>query len=140
MKKTNLALLGAVIIILFAALLLDYLITDEQIELLKIMGLTCVVTALLSFAISELSKTYSQVDKLWSIIPIAYIWIMAYMADWQPRALLMAGVATIWGIRLNYNFHRRGGTLKFWEGEEHYSWEVLRKNPLLHMEVTKFER
>jgi steroid 5-alpha reductase family enzyme len=48
----------------------------------------------------------------------------------------LAGVATIWGIRLTYNFHRRGGySLRFWEGEEDYRWEVLRKNPLLQNRV-----
>lgn len=84
-----------------------------------------------SFIVSEISRNYSQVDKLWSIIPLVYIWTIAYMADWQPRALLMASVATIWGIRLTYNFNRRGGySLKFWEGEEDYRWEVLRQNPL----------
>ncbi len=132
MKKTILTLLAAIIIIPFGALLLDNSITDSQLHILKVVALTYVGTALLSFGISEVSKNYSQVDKLWSIIPLVYIWIMAYMADWQPRAMLMAGVATIWGIRLTYNFHRRGGySLRFWEGEEDYRWEVLRKNPLL---------
>ncbi|MFT4526279.1 MAG: steroid 5-alpha reductase family enzyme [Granulosicoccus sp.] len=136
MKKTILTLLVAVILIPIAALYLDNSITPEQLTILKVVGITYLVTALGSFLVSEISKNYSQVDKLWSIIPLVYIWIMAYMADWQPRALLMAGVATIWGIRLTYNFHRRGGySLRFWEGEEDYRWEVLRKNPLLQNRV-----
>lgn len=136
MKKTILTLLAAVILIPVAALYLDHSITPEQLSILKVVGITYLVTALTSFLVSELSKNYSQVDKLWSIIPLVYIWIMAYMADWQPRALLMAGVATIWGLRLTYNFHRRGGySLKFWEGEEDYRWEILRKNPPLQNRV-----
>jgi steroid 5-alpha reductase family enzyme len=40
----------------------------------------------------------------------------------------MAFLVTIWGIRLTYNFHRRGGyKLKFWEGEEDYRWSILRQ-------------
>ncbi len=136
MKKTILTLLAAVIIIPVAALFLDHSISAEQLAILKVVGIAYFITALASFVISEASKNYSQVDKLWSIIPLVYIWIMAYMADWQPRALLMAAVATIWGIRLTYNFHRRGGySLKFWEGEEDYRWEILRKNPLLQNKV-----
>ncbi|MCP4311236.1 MAG: DUF1295 domain-containing protein, partial [Bacteroidetes bacterium] len=35
-----------------------------------------------------------------------------------------------WGLRLSYNFSRRGGySLRFWEGEEDYRWAVLRAKP-----------
>ncbi|MBP6625074.1 MAG: DUF1295 domain-containing protein, partial [Chitinophagaceae bacterium] len=39
---------------------------------------------------------------------------------------------TLWGIRLTYNFSRRGGYHWIpWKGHEDYRWEVLRKNPAL---------
>jgi steroid 5-alpha reductase family enzyme len=42
-------------------------------------------------------------------------------------------LVTIWGIRLTYNFARRGAyTWRFWEGEEDYRWEILRKKPGLN--------
>ena len=40
----------------------------------------------------------------------------------------MSSLITIWGLRLTYNFHRRGGYhIKFWQGEEDYRWSILRK-------------
>jgi steroid 5-alpha reductase family enzyme len=39
----------------------------------------------------------------------------------------MACLATVWGVRLTYNFHRRGGyAWPPWTGEEDYRWEQLR--------------
>jgi len=80
------------------------------------------------FIVGELSKNNSQVDKLWSIVPIYYVWHMAFMAGLPDRMLLMAILVSIWGIRLTFNFARRGAyTWKFWAGEEDYRWEILRK-------------
>jgi steroid 5-alpha reductase family enzyme len=45
---------------------------------------------------------------------------------------LMALLAAAWGMRLTYNFARRGGyTWPLWQGEEDYRWSVLRQVPLL---------
>lgn len=132
MKKTILYLLAAAIIVPVLAMFLDSSISPTQMQMLTTVGLIYLITASLSFIISELSKNYSQVDKLWSIIPAVYIWTIAYMSHWEPRAMLMAVVATVWSIRLTYNFNRRGGySLRFWEGEEDYRWAVLRQNPIL---------
>jgi steroid 5-alpha reductase family enzyme len=82
------------------------------------------------FIVGELSENNSQVDKLWSIVPIYYAWHMAVMAGLSDRMLLMAVLVSIWGIRLTYNFARRGAyTWRFWAGEEDYRWEILRKRP-----------
>ncbi len=82
------------------------------------------------FVVGELSKNNSQVDKLWSIVPIAYVWNMTILGGMNERMVLMAILVTIWGSRLTYNFARRGAyILKFWAGEEDYRWEVLRKRP-----------
>lgn len=136
MKKTIIILLLAVIAIPVLALSLDRSISEHQLDIIQSVVMLYVGVSLASFILSELTKNYSQVDKLWSIIPMVYAWMIAYMADWQPRALLMAGLVTIWGIRLTYNFNRRGGySLKFWEGEEDYRWEVLRQNPIFKNKV-----
>lgn len=82
------------------------------------------------FVAGELTDNKSQVDKLWSIIPIAYVWIIASYGDYSIRLLIMAVLVALWGIRLTYNFSRTGAfSIKFWEGEEDYRWQVLREKP-----------
>ena len=83
-----------------------------------------------SFVVGEITGNNSQVDKLWSIVPIIYVWNMTYFGGMQERMVLMSILVTIWGIRLTYNFARRGAyQWKFWEGEEDYRWEELRNRP-----------
>src|SRR5262249_52371301 len=49
-----------------------------------------------------------------------------------PRLILMALLATVWGVRLTYNFSRHGGyTWKFWTGHEDYRWAHVRLKPEL---------
>jgi steroid 5-alpha reductase family enzyme len=87
--------------------------------------------ALICFIVSEITGNYSQVDKLWSIMPVAYGWI-TYAASPSPRILLMCSLITVWGLRLSYNFYRKGGyRLIPWEGKEDYRWSFLREQPLL---------
>lgn len=82
------------------------------------------------FIVGEITGNNSQVDKLWSLLPIAYVWVMADYGDYSPRMILMALLVTAWGLRLTYNFSRHGAyKLKFWTGKEDYRWEVLRKKP-----------
>ena len=88
------------------------------------------VAASLSFIVGSITDNYSQVDKLWSIIPVPYVWIIAYYGAYEPRLILMASLVTLWAIRLTYNFGRRGGyTWKFWLGDEDYRWKILRVKP-----------
>jgi steroid 5-alpha reductase family enzyme len=71
-------------------------------------------------------------DKLWSILPIAYTWVIAVKGSMDPRLVIYAVIVTLWGIRLTVNFARKGAyRLKFWEGEEDYRWQVLRQNKYL---------
>jgi steroid 5-alpha reductase family enzyme len=82
------------------------------------------------FVAGELTGNVSQVDKLWSLLPIVYTWIVAGYGDYSPRLLLMAVVVTAWGLRLTYNFSRHGAyRLRFWSGNEDYRWQVLRTKP-----------
>jgi steroid 5-alpha reductase family enzyme len=52
----------------------------------------------------------------------------------------MAVLATIWGIRLTWNFNRRGGYTfpKFWLGEEDYRWLPLRKGEVPYFEFCAY--
>jgi len=106
--------------------------TNTQLETLFILGCICGGSALYCFIVGELSRNNSQMDKLWSILPIAYTWVIAIKGDFRPRLVIFAIIVTLWGIRLTSNFARKGAyTLKFWSGEEDYRWKVLRKNKFL---------
>mmetsp|Transcript_115814 Transcript_115814/g.248864 ORF Transcript_115814/g.248864 Transcript_115814/m.248864 type:complete len:135 (-) Transcript_115814:647-1051(-) len=91
--------------------------------------------ALFVFILHLLTNNYSQVDKLWSIMPVVYSWTMVGLNPPNTRLTLAASIVTIWGIRLTYNFGRKGGySIKFWTGEEDYRWLVLRNrisNPIV---------
>jgi steroid 5-alpha reductase family enzyme len=42
----------------------------------------------------------------------------------------MTVLVAIWGVRLTYNFSRTGAfSIKFWQGEEDYRWQILREKP-----------
>ncbi len=90
-----------------------------------------IAVVLICFIVSEITRNYSQVDKLWSLMPLAYAWITV-MAYPSPRLFLMASLVTAWGIRLSYNFYRKGGySIIPWQGEEDYRWRILRDTSAL---------
>lgn len=101
-----------------------------ELAALKILVWILFTAWILCFVLGELSGNVSQVDRLWSLLPVAYVWVVAAFAQFSPRLLLMALPVTVWGIRLTYNFARQGGyRLKFWNGHEDYRWQVLRQRP-----------
>lgn len=107
-------------------------LNDLQLETLKILGIIAGCSALYCFTLGEITGNNSQVDKVWSLLPIAYCWIIAAKGGMHPRLVVMAVLVTIWGIRLTYNFAKKGAyKLRFWEGEEDYRWEKVRALPFL---------
>ncbi|MFC3880521.1 DUF1295 domain-containing protein [Algoriphagus namhaensis] len=105
-------------------------LSPEVWEALKVLIWICGFAIAYCFIVGELTGNNSQVDKYWSILPIIYAWVMAFYGDFTPRMILMALLVTAWGTRLTYNFARKGAyRWKFWEGEEDYRWEILRKKP-----------
>lgn len=83
------------------------------------------------FIVGEITMNNSQMDKLWSILPAVYTWIVAVKGGMDTRLVIMAVLATIWGARLTYNFGRKGAySIKFWSGEEDYRWIYLRKQKI----------
>jgi len=103
-----------------------------QQETLLILVIICGASALYCFVVGQLTHNNSQMDKLWSILPIAYTWVIAVKGGMDPRLVIYAVIVTLWGIRLTVNFARKGAyRLKFWEGEEDYRWQVLRQNKYL---------
>lgn len=132
MWRTTLLLLVTIIIVPFFAFRFDEPLTVLQRAILADLVVVYISAAALCFILSIITNNYSQVDKLWSLIPIAYAWIVAVRVDFEPRILLMAALVTIWGLRLTYNFSRRGGySWRFWTGEEDYRWAILRAKPEL---------
>ncbi|EKD32069.1 MAG: integral membrane protein [uncultured bacterium] len=88
--------------------------------------------SLICFLVSEITRNYSQVDKLWSLMPIAYAGITLSVFPDSPRLWLMTILVAIWGFRLSYNFSRKGGYNKIpWRGEEDYRWSIMREQPAL---------
>ncbi len=104
-----------------------------QIETLKVLGIMVGCSILFCFVVGEISRNNSQMDKLWSIMPIAYAWVIAAKGGMNFRLVVMAILITIWGARLTYNFAKKGAySIKFWEGEEDYRWPILRSKPPLN--------
>lgn len=72
---------------------------------------------------SLITKEHSWVDRLWSIVPVAYVWVFAGFAGLADARLnVMAVLVTLWGARLTFNFARKGG----YSGTEDYRWPILR--------------
>src|SRR5574344_314705 len=129
MKKALLALLLGVSLVA-CPLLYAYVgpqFASNQIEVFKILLYIAGGSALYCFVVGEITHNNSQMDKLWSLLPPIYVWIIAIQGGMTPRLVVMACLATLWGIRLTFNFARKGAYhLKFWEGKEDYRWQVLR--------------
>ena len=87
--------------------------------------LIAVAACAFAWIASLLTGDTSWVDRLWSIVPVIYVWVFAATARLaNPRLDVMAVLVTLWGVRLTYNFARKGG----YRGVEDYRWEVLRSS------------
>ncbi len=130
MLITIVLLIFTVIVVPFVSFYFGTPLNEVQEHVLY--GASMIVAGVIAycFVIGELSKNNSQVDKLWSVVPIGYVWYMTIEGGMNERMVLMAILVSIWGSRLTFNFARRGAyTWRFWAGEEDYRWEILRKRP-----------
>jgi steroid 5-alpha reductase family enzyme len=76
---------------------------------------------------SLITKDTSWVDRIWSVVPVAYVWIFAAAAGLRdPRLDVMAVLVTLWGARLTFNFARKGGYAGVGGRHEDYRWAILR--------------
>jgi steroid 5-alpha reductase family enzyme len=139
MIRTALLLIFTLIVFPVFAFWFGQALSPQQLNMLQTSGLIAGGVALLCFTVSCLTGNCSQVDKIWSVMPIVYGWYFAFASDWNSRVVLMAILITIWGVRLTYNFARRGGySWKFWEGEQDYRWDVLKQKPEFKSPVVWF--
>ncbi|KAI0386094.1 DUF1295-domain-containing protein [Hypomontagnella monticulosa] len=79
--------------------------------------------------VSEVNRNYSQVDRMWSLLPTVY---NAHFAAWSHlnglpsrRVDLVLLWSVIWSARLTYNYWRKGG---YNVGSEDYRWAIIRRN------------
>ncbi len=84
------------------------------------------VAAAFCWITSLVTNETSWIDRLWSIVPVIYVWIFTVAAliagvD-ATRLVVMALLVTAWGARLTFNFARKGG----YTGMEDYRWAILR--------------
>ena len=91
--------------------------------------LVAAVITLFCWQLSQITHDYSWVDRSWSISPVLYGWIffagsLSNGGGLNLRALIMALLITIWGMRLTFNFARKGG----YTGVEDYRWSELRQS------------
>ena len=99
---------------------------------LLVVVLISVAISIFAWIASLLTGATSWVDQLWSIAPIAYVWVFAGYADLtNVRLDVMASLVTLWGVRLTFNLARKGG----YTGVEDYRWQVLRDG----MDRVKFQ-
>jgi steroid 5-alpha reductase family enzyme len=90
---------------------------------LFVVALVAAGVCLFTWITSLVTHEHSWVDRLWSIVPVAYVWIFAAFAGLADARLnVMAVLVTLWGARLTFNFARKGG----YSGTEDYRWPVLR--------------
>lgn len=130
MWKTALLLIFTLVTVPVVCFYYDEPLSSLQNQALSTLLWVYGIASFLCFVVSTITDNYSQVDKLWSIMPIPYLWILADYSGYNHRMVLMAILVTIWGLRLSLNFARRGGySIKFWTGEEDYRWSILRAKP-----------
>jgi steroid 5-alpha reductase family enzyme len=95
-------------------------------DALGIVLIVAAVTCAACWVLSLITKDTSWVDRIWSVVPVAYVWIFAGAAiaagEDAARLVLMAVLVTAWGARLTFNFARKGG----YTGMEDYRWAILR--------------
>lgn len=101
-----------------------------------------IALAVYSLVWSIIGDNCSKVDQIWSITPWLFSWAfyvhfhqgLSFTSTNHPRLLLLSVLMTLWGVRLTYNFWRRGGYGNLITHEEDYRWPIVRKiinNPWL---------
>jgi steroid 5-alpha reductase family enzyme len=139
--RKNLGMILTVIVALALSvlgfILGGFSLSELQQDTLTILIIISGISMAYCFIAGEITKNNSQTDKLWSILPIVYAWIIVVKSGMDLRLIVMAILITLWGARLTYNFAKKGAySIKFWTGEEDYRWVVLREHPKLNKRWT----
>ncbi|TIC47200.1 Alg9-like mannosyltransferase [Wallemia mellicola] len=110
----------------------------------QLMVIACIYNILWTYSLSEITGNVSQVDRVWTVLPLLYtaiptfdLAIKTYLQAPQStslvdvlkitvnqRALLLLALQFIWSSRLTFNTARRG-LMAF--ASEDYRWPILKK-------------
>ena len=138
-KKVITLILSLVVLVylIFYGNIFEFELNKFQMSVFKDSVIIYLFLTGLCFFVGEISRNYSQVDKVWSIAPMIYVWFFTYHSDFNLRMMLMSILVTIWGIRLTYNFARKSGySIYFWRGEEDYRWKILKERvPIFNIKI-----
>ncbi|KAH6654347.1 hypothetical protein BKA67DRAFT_535673 [Truncatella angustata] len=78
--------------------------------------------------VAEVNRNWSQVDRMWSLLPTIYNAHFKVWADLNhlntQRLNLILFWSTIWSARLTFNYWRKGG---YQVGSEDYRWALVKK-------------
>ncbi len=137
--RTALFLLISFGLIVFYIFSKGFILSEQQQSTLLLLLKIYLITSVYCIVAAELTSNYSQVDRLWSTIPIVYAWVMVYYGDFNARALICATLIGLWGIRLSINFALKGGFSWLpWKADEDYRWMVLRQEPPFNNKIIWF--
>ena len=98
---------GSFVVFLSAAA--SYLLASRFSSPLYAAWAMCAFNVALCLVLSLVTGDYSWVDRLWSVVPAFYVLHFASSAGFDARSTAMAALATLWGLRLTYNFARKDG-------------------------------
>lgn len=138
-KKVIALILSLIVLvyIIFYGNIFEFELNKFQMSVFKNSVIIYLFLTGLCFLVGEVSRNYSQVDKVWSIAPMIYVWFFTYHSDFNLRMILMSILVTVWGVRLTYNFARKSGySIYFWRGEEDYRWLILKERvPIFNIKI-----
>ena len=78
---TTILLIIVIVVIPIVAIFYDKPLTDLQSLILMNLVKGMLVVSLVCFVLGEITKNYSQTDKLWSIMPFFYVLYAAYASN-----------------------------------------------------------
>lgn len=89
-----------------------------------------VISVSISFMVGLLTRNYSTVDRLWSVLPGVYVlvWLPEFYTN--TRFLIAGALIILWCIRLTTNFALKGGyKFSFKKGftGEDYRWKIMQQ-------------
>lgn len=126
-KITNLVISVVIVTCIVFGILSGFTLNEVQKRAMIIICCIALASAGYCFIVGEISRNNSQMDKLWSVLPIVYAWTITVLGNFTTRLIIMSVLITVWGARLTYNFAKKGAySIKFWAGEEDYRWKYLR--------------
>ena len=90
-KKVAVLLLSLIFLvsIIFYGNIFEFKLNEIQSLVFKQSLVIYGILTTMCFLVGEISKNYSQVDKIWSIAPIIYVWFFTYNSGFNSRMVIM---------------------------------------------------